>query len=64
MKFLKRLFGICNHDYTYHKIRYVQYDSSGVNKPMDYCVEFYQCEKCNHIHFITMYDNLKHSTCN
>lgn len=68
MKFLRKLFGLCNHDYKYHKIRYVQNIPNKNFKDIedlyeDYTIEFYQCAKCGHIHFIHMKDNLKHSTC-
>lgn len=56
MRFLRKLIGICIHEYTYHKFRYVGHCQ-------DYSVEFYQCDKCGHIHFIHMEDNLKPSTC-
>lgn len=64
MKFLRNLFGLCSHDYEYHKIRHVEYDSLNPKNTMDYSVEFYQCQKCGHIKFIHMSDNLRHSTCN
>ena len=44
MKFLRNLFGLCSHDYEYHKIRHVEYDSLNPKNTMDYSVEFYQCQ--------------------